>query len=433
MSEIPLSVLFGSLLVLFALSAFFSGSETALMALNRYRMRHQAQQGHRGAQLAARLLERPDRLIGLILLGNNFVNIVITQIATFIGWRLFGDVGIAVATGLLTLALLIFAETAPKTLAALHSERIAYPSALIYHGLLKVLWPVVAVINLLANGLLRLLGLRSNAIGTGELSTDELRSVVTETGALIPASHRRMLLNLLDLERVTVEDIMIPRNEIIALDLQDDWSDVVDQILTGGFTRLPVIEGEMDRVLGFVHVRDLLPLTYREDFGPDDIRAILSPPYFIPEGTSLNRQLLNFQKQKKRIGLVVDEYGDIEGLITLEDLLEEIVGEFTTVSPTMSDDLAPQADGSILVDGGIHLRELNRLLDLSLPTGGPRTLSGLIVEQLESIPEAPVSVRIEGVVLDIVQIRNNTIRTVRIAAPTIRNSATKDQDGTPKE
>ncbi|AGA35063.1 putative hemolysin DUF21 family [Thioalkalivibrio nitratireducens DSM 14787] len=419
MHDIPLGALFGALFLLFLLSAFFSGSETALMALNRYRMRHKAQQGHRGALLAARLLERPDRLIGLILLGNNFVNILITQIATFIGWRMFGDTGVAIATGLLTLALLIFAETAPKTVAALHSERIAYPAAWVYSGLMRPLSPVVFVINVLANGFLRLFGIRMDARQRAALSADELRSVVVEAGALIPAKHQRMLINLLDLERTTVEDIMIPRNEIVALDLEEDWTDVLDQILSGSFTRVPVIEGELDRVLGFVHMRDVLPLAYRESFGPEDLRAVITPPYFIPEGTALNRQLINFQKEKRRIGLVVDEYGDIEGLVTLEDLLEEIVGEFTTDPPTMGGDVLRQPDGSVVVDGGIHLRELNRALDLNLPVDGPKTLSGLIVEHLEEIPEAPASVRIGGVVMDIVQIKNNIIRTVRIppAAP----------------
>jgi Mg2+/Co2+ transporter CorB len=413
LDEIPLAALFGTLFLLFLLSAFFSGSETALMALNRYRMRHKAQHGHRGAQLAARLLERPDRLIGLILLGNNLANILITQIATFIGWRLFGDPGIAIATGLLTLALLIFAETAPKTMGALHSERIAYPAAWIYTGLLRVLSPLVYLINLLANGFLRLFGIHLNAQQRASLTADELRSVVTETGALIPARHRRMLVNLLDLERTTVEDIMIPRNEIVALDLEDDWNDVLEQILSGSFTRLPVIEGELDRVLGFVHMRDVLPLVYRESFTAEDLRQVITPPYFIPEGTALNRQLINFQKQKRRIGLVVDEYGDIEGLVTLEDLLEEIVGEFTTDSPTTGDEVLHQPDGSVVVDGGIHLRELNRALGLRLPVDGPKTLSGLIVEYLEDIPEAPASVRIGGVVMDILQIKNNIIRTVR--------------------
>ena len=417
MHDIPLSALFAALFVLFLLSAFFSGSETALMAVNRYRMRHKAQQGHVGARLAARLLERPDRLIGLILLGNNFVNILITQIATFIGWRVFGDSGVAIATGLLTLALLIFAETAPKTVAALHSERIAYPAAWVYSGLLKVMWPVVYVINLLANGFLRLFGIRLDDRQRAALSSDELRSVVAEAGALIPPRHQRMLINLLDLERATVEDIMIPRNEIVALDLEEDWNDVLEQILTSSFTRLPVIEGEMDRVIGFVHMRDVLALKNRESFGPEDLRQVITPPYFIPEGTALNRQLINFQKQRRRIGLVVDEYGDIEGLVTLEDLLEEIVGEFTTDSPMMSDELLRRPDGSVVVDGGIHLRELNRALGLRLPVDGPKTLSGLIVEHLEDIPEAPASVRIDGVVMDIVKIKRNTIRTVRIAPP----------------
>ena len=414
MHDIPLAALFGALFILFLLSAFFSGSETALMSLNRYRMRHKAKQGHKGAHLAEQLLERPDRLIGLILLGNNLVNILITQIATFIGWRLSGDTGVAIATGVLTLALLIFGETAPKTVAALHTERIAYPAAWIHTGLLRVLWPLVYVVNLLANGVLRLFGIRLDARQRAELSSEELRSVVAEAGALIPARHQRMLINLLDLERATVEDIMIPRSEIVALDLKEDWNDVVEQILSGSFTRLPVVEGGLDHVVGFVHMRDVLPLVYRESFGPEDLRQVISPPYFIPEGTALNRQLINFQKQKRRIGLVVDEYGDIEGLVTLEDLLEEIVGEFTTDSPTTGDELLHQPDGSVVVDGGIHLRELNRALGLRLPVDGPKTLSGLIVEYLEDIPEAPASVRIDGVVMDIVQIKKNTIRTVRI-------------------
>jgi Mg2+/Co2+ transporter CorB len=422
LQEIPLSFLFGALIVLFLLSAFFSGSETALMALNRYRMRHRAQTGHRGAALAARLLERPDRLIGLILLGNNFVNILIAQIATFIGWRLFGDTGVAIATGVLTLTLLIFAETAPKTLAALHSERVAYPAAWVYTGLLKVMWPVVWMINVMANGVLRLFGVHMKPGQRSALNTDELRSVVSEAGSLIPANHQRMLLNLLDLERTTVEDIMIPRNEIVVLDLNEPWNEVVEQLVHGSFTRLPVVEGELDHIVGFLHRRDVIPLIERDDFDADDLRQILTPPYFIPEGTALNRQLINFQQQKKRIGLVVDEYGDIEGLITLEDLLEEIVGEFTTDSPAMSDDVLRQEDGSAMVDGGIHLRELNRSLGLELPVDGPKTLSGLIVEYLESIPEAPVSVRINDVVMDIVQIKNNTIRTVRVVAPDLPTS-----------
>jgi Mg2+/Co2+ transporter CorB len=414
LQEIPLGALFGALFILFLLSAFFSGSETALMSLNRYRMRHKAKQGHKGARLAEKLLERPDRLLGLILLGNNLVNILITQIATFIGLRLSGDVGVAIATGMLTLALLIFGETAPKTVAALHAERIAYPAAWIHTGLLRVLLPLVYVVNLLANGVLRLFGIRLDAKQRAELTVDELRSVVAEAGTLIPVKHQRMLINLLDLERVTVEDIMIPRNEIVALDLKEDWNDVIEQILSGSFTRLPVVEGGIDHVVGFVHMRDLLPLAYRESFTPEDLQQVITPPYFIPEGTALNRQLMNFQKQKRRIGLVVDEYGDIDGLVTLEDLLEEIVGEFTTDSPTIGDELLRQADGSVVVDGGIHLRELNRALGLSLPVDGAKTLSGLIVEYLEDIPEAPASVRIGGVVMDIVQIKNNTIRTVRI-------------------
>jgi Mg2+/Co2+ transporter CorB len=413
LGDIPLGLLFGALIVLLFCSAFFSGSETALMALNRYRLRHLAQEGNPGAVRAQRLLERPDRLIGLILLGNNFVNILITQIATLIGYRLYGDLGIAVATGLLTLVLLIFAEVAPKTLAALHSERIAFPAAFIYVPLLRVARPLVWSVNLIANGLLRLLRVPEAASGRQALSREELRTVVNEAGSLIPRKHQTMLLRILDLEQATVEDIMVPRSEIVGLDLDEEWDKTVAQLTESGYTRMPVYHGGIDQVVGFVHLRKVLPALLEDELTREDLERTLREPYFIPEGTPLTQQLLNFQRQRRRIGLVVDEYGDIKGLVTLEDILEEIVGEFTSTPGDLATEIIPDGD-SYLVDGSVHLRELNRRLGWSLPTDGPRTVNGLVIERLEMIPEPGTSLLIDGYPFEIVQSKSNQVKTVRL-------------------
>ena len=416
------------LVVLFICSAFFSGSETALMALNRYRMRHMAQAGHGGARRAQKLLDKPDRLIGLILLGNNFVNILITQLATYIGFRVYGDVGVAVATGLLTLTLLVFAEVAPKTLAALHSDRVAYPAAYVFTPLLVVAYPLVWTVNLVANGVLRAVGVRAENRAHQALSSEELRVAVNEAGSLIPARHQRMLVNLLDLEKATVEDIMVPRNEIVGIDLEDDWEEIEDQIIHSQYTRLPVFKGNVDNMLGFIHLRRVLPMVYRHEFSAAQLRASLREPYFIPQGTNLNRQLLNFQREQRRIGLVVDEYGDIEGLVTLEDLLEEVVGEFTTDPSAVSPEVLPQEDGSYLVDATIHLRELNRILGSRFPVDGPRTLNGMLLEYLETIPDANTSVLIDRYPIEIVHVKSNAIKTVRVS-PRLPTRA-GDQDST---
>ncbi len=387
------------------------------MAINRYRLRHLANQGHRGAQRVLRLLERPDRLIGLILLGNNLVNILASSLTTLIALRLGGEGAIALGAGLLTLVILIFSEVAPKTLAALHPERVAFPAAFVYEPLLKVIYPLVFLVNMLANGLLRLLGVRPEASGSGQaLSTEELRTVLHEAGALIPKRHQEMLLSILELEEVTVNDIMVPRGEIVGLDLEDDLEHIVAQLTTAQHTRLPVYRESIDQVEGFLHVRNALPLLARGELTKEALRRILREPYFIPEATPLNTQLLNFQRQRRRIGLVVDEYGDIQGLVTLEDILEEIVGEFTT-SPELSPEVVPQEDGSYLVEAGVNIRDLNRMLGWKLPTDGPKTLNGLILEYLEHIPEPGTSLRIAGYPIEIVQTRGNAVKTVRIYPP----------------
>jgi Mg2+/Co2+ transporter CorB len=416
LDDIPLAVLFGALVLLLILSAFFSSSETGLMSLNRYRLRHLAQSGHRGAALASRLLERPDRLIGLILLGNNFVNILASSLATIIALRLMGEAGIAVAAGLLTMVLLIFSEVAPKTLAALHPERIAFPAAWILAGLMRLLWPLVWVVNALANLILHPLGVRTSGTAHESLSPEELRTVVLEGGTMIPQRHRRMLLSILDLQEAAVEDIMVPRNEVAGIDLSSDWDETLRSLTSTEYTRLLVYRDTVDNVVGFLHVRKLVSiLAEKGRFDPSDVERVIREPYFIPEGTPLNVQLINFQKQRRRIGLVVDEYGDLLGLVTLEDILEEIVGEFTTDPATMGKDVQALDDGGYLVAGSAAIRSLNRRFNLHLPVDGPRTINGLIMEYLEALPERGRNLQVAGYPIEIVDMDGNRVKTARIS------------------
>ena len=310
MDAIPLSVLFITLFILLLLSAFFSGSETGLMTLNRYRLRHLVDKQHPGARRAQQLLDQPDRLIGLILLGNNLVNVLASMLTTLIALRVAGEAGMAIAAGLLVLVILIFAEVTPKTLAALHPERIAFPAAFIYIPLLRILYPLVWLINIITNNLLKLLGVPTSKQHPDALSSEELRTVVKEAGALIPKRHQTMLLNLIDLEKVTVEDVMVPRNEVTGIDINDDWETISRQLSDSQYTRLPVYRETIDRVIGILHMRDVLSLVYRDELDADTLQRVVRDPYFIPENTSLNRQLLNFQRNKRRIGFVVDEYGE---------------------------------------------------------------------------------------------------------------------------
>jgi Mg2+/Co2+ transporter CorB len=421
MDDIPLSVLFAVLVFLIILSAFFSSSETAMMSLNRYRLRHLAKQKNLAARRAQALLNRPDRLIGLILLGNNFVNILASSLATIIALRLYGEAGIAIATFALTLVILIFAEVTPKTLAALHPERIAFPAAHIYTPLLKLLYPSVWGINIIANGFLRIFNVRPEHGAMQQLSRDELRTVVNEAGALIPRRHQQMLVGILDLEQVTVDDIMVPRNEIIGIDLEDDWGNIDALLASSQHTRLPVFDGDINNVIGMVHMRNITHALTRGELDKDSLRKLARDPYYVPAGTPLNSQLLNFQKEKRRIALVVDEYGDIHGLVTLEDILEEIVGEFTTDASAASRDITPEEDGSFLVTGTANIRELNRTMHWHLPNHGPKTLNGVILEHLESIPEPGTSVLIAGYPIEIVQTGDNAVKMVRIL-PRLKNA-----------
>jgi len=413
LNDIPLSILFGALILLIVLSAFFSGSETGLVSLNRYRLRHLKKGNHRGAQRASRLLEKPDRLIGLILLGNNFVNILASSITTIIALRLWGETGIAIAAGILTLVILIFAEVAPKTLAVLHPERFAFPATLILAPLLKLLYPVVWLVNMVANGLLKLLGVSAKHSKDEHLTSDELRTVVSEAGAMIPLRHQKMLTNILDLEKVTVNDIMIPRNEIVGIDLDDEWEDIVKLLTHSRHTRLPVFRSDINNVIGLIHVRNILEVLYKPETNKNDLMPQIRNAYFVPENTPLNTQLLQFQRQKRRIDLVVDEYGDVHGLVTLEDILEEIVGEFTSDPATSVKDIHTQEDGTYLIDGSASIRDLNRLMNWNLPTDGPKTFNGLILEQMEHIPEPGTSILIAGYPIEIVQTKDNAVKVAK--------------------
>lgn len=414
MEDISLSVLFGALIFLILLSAFFSSSETGLMTLNRYRLRHLAHANHAGAKRAQKLLERPDRLIGLILLGNNFVNVMASAITTVIALRLGGEPAIAIAAGILTLVILVFAEVTPKTLAALHPERVAFPAAFIYGPLLWLLYPLVWIVNSIANGLLHMLHIYPEGGTADALSQEELRTVVLEAGAMIPKRHQDMLLNIIDLEKVTVEDIMVPRKDITGIDLEDDWDDIIAQMTNSQYTRLPVYRENIDSVVGFVHLRKLLPRLMRSDLDRETLEGQIREPLFIPENTPLNRQLLTFQRERRRIGLVVDEYGDIQGLVTLEDILEEVVGEFTTDPSTTISDFTAEEDGSYLVNGTVNVRDLNRALHMDLPTDGPKTLNGMVLEYLENIPEPGTSLLLSGYPVEIIQTKGNLVKTLRV-------------------
>ncbi|MBA1237649.1 HlyC/CorC family transporter [Pseudomonas kunmingensis] len=418
--------LVGLLVFLLLCSAFFSSSETGMLSLNRYRLRHQAKEGHRGARRASELLAHPDRLLGTILVGNNFVNILASSIATVLAMQLWGEAGIAIATIGLTIILLIFGEITPKTLAALRPEIVAYPVSLPLKMLQKVLYPLVALLGWVSNGLLKLLGVDVSNKGNDSLSTEELRSVVRESGADLPLNRQSMLLGILDLERVTVDDIMIPRNEVTGIDLDDDLESIIGLLRTTPHTRLPVFRNDINQIEGIVHMRQIARLLSHDQLTKESLLEACNEPYFVPENTPLSTQLLNFQKQKRRIGIVVDEYGDVRGVVTLEDILEEIVGEFSNQDVLRSPDIHPQDDGTLVIDGAAYIREVNRALEWQLPCDGPKTLNGLITEALEHIPDSGICLQIGNYRLEILQAADNRVKSVR--AWTISASPSSEQE-----
>jgi len=412
--DFPLGLLFGLLFLLVCLSAFFSSSETGMMSINRYRVSHQANSGDRPAKRVLRLLARPDRLIGVILIGNNLVNNLAAALATVLAIHYFGEVtGPAIAPLILTIVILIFAEVGPKTYAAIKPERIAYPASVALEPLLKVLYPLVWLVNTISNGLLRLIGVKSLTGNGDHLTRDELRTVVHEAGAMIPRRHQAMLLSILDLENVTVNDIMVPRHEVVGIDLEDELESILAQIRTSQHTRVPVFKGDINNIIGMLHLRNAARFLSKDEVTKAAIVQEAREPYFIPESTPLHTQLLNFQQQKRRTGIVVDEYGDVEGLVTLEDILEEIVGEFTTDMAGMHQEMHLQDDGSYVIEGTANIRELNKSLGWQLPTDGPKTLNGLILEHLESFPEGPTCLQVSNVRMEIIEVRDKVITSAR--------------------
>tara|TARA_B100000965_G_scaffold230986_1_gene193392 strand:- start:457 stop:1722 length:1266 start_codon:yes stop_codon:yes gene_type:complete len=413
LDNISTEILVIILVVLFLLSAFFSGSETALMSVNKYKMRHQAKLNNKGAKAAKKLLENPDKIIGVILLGNNLTNILITQITTLVALRLYGNLGLAIATGLLTIFILIFAELTPKTIGEMHSEKVAYSSSLLYRPMLVLLYPFVFLINLIANSLIKILGLKQN-LSKGTLSSEELKTILGDTSIKFSKPHLGMLESIIDLEKATVEDIMIPRSDIYGIDLGEDIASVVNNFKNTPYTRIPVFEDNIEHLLGLVHIKNIAPMLASKSIDTEKIKSLIKKPYYIVSGTSLYRQLVNFQKEKRRIGFIVDEYGEIQGLVTLEDILEEIVGDFTS-DPADSEEIIPTNNKNIfLVDGGVHIREINQILNIKLVAKEAKTINGFILEHLENLPKINDIISIQGHTFKIIENMDNAVKTVHL-------------------
>ena len=413
MDNISTEILIIVLVILFLLSAFFSGSETALMSINKYKMRHQAKLNNKGAKAAKKLLENPDKVIGVILLGNNLTNILITQIATLISLRLYGDIGLAIATGLLTIFILIFAELTPKTIGEMHSEKIAYSSSLLFKPMLIILYPLVFLINFIANSIIKIMGLSDNT-SKSSLTSDELKTVLSEASIKFPKPHLRMLESIIDLEKATVEDIMIPRSDIYGIDIGEDIATVVNNFKSTPYTRIPVYDDNIENLLGLIHIKNIAPMLASNSIDESEIKKLIKKPYYIVSGTSLYRQLLNFQKEKRRIGFIIDEYGDIQGLVTLEDILEEIVGDFTS-DPANSEEIIPTDNENIfIIDGGAHVREINQILNINLDAKNAKTINGFILEHIENLPKINDIISIQGHTFKIIENLDNAIKTVHL-------------------
>jgi Mg2+/Co2+ transporter CorB len=414
--DIPISALLIALAVCLLISGFFSIAETSMMALNRYRLRHLVDQGHRGARLAQHLLSQVDKLLGVVLLGNNLVNAFSAALVTVITIRLLGENEWAVTIGTLavTFAILVFSEVTPKIIGATYPERIALPASFVLTPLLKLTRPVVWFVNLFVRALLWALRIKPRPEGAHKLSLEELRSLVLESSSFFPQKHRSILVNLFDLEDITVDDVMTPRKRIEAIDIEGPIEEARRQIATSYHTRLPAYKGHLDEIVGIIHVRKLMNLVRNGDFSRENLEKVLRDGYYIPSGTPLLSQLQRFQESREKLGLVVDEYGELMGLVTVEDILEEIIGEFTTQSPLHGGTFKVQEDGSILAEGNAALRELNRKLGLDLPLDGPKTVNGLLLEHLEDIPEPGTGVKIAGYPIEILQAQERVIKSVRI-------------------
>lgn len=418
MDNIPLHWQYSALAILLLLSAFFSMSETALMSINRYRLRHLVKQGHKGAKITHKLLMQTEKLLGVILLCNNFVNTALATLVTVMTVHLFGEgeLTLMFSTLAVTFSILIFSEISPKVIAAAHAEKVGIFVSYILYPLLRILYPLVWFVNLFVDAWLKILGIKINfGDGTKSLSMEELRSIVTDSGKFLPTKHRSILLNLFELEKIEVDDVMIAHTQVEAINFDGSLDEILDRIANSHHTRLPVREGDAEEIFGILHIRKVMNLLRLDhDMNKDNLREIVSDPYFIPSGTPLYTQIQQFQENKERVALVVDEYGELKGLITLEDILEEVIGDFTTQSPSLVGSFFQEEDGGWLVDGSSSLRDLNKKLKLSLPLDGPRTLNGLVLEHFQDIPDASTSFKIGSHVLEVVHTQDRVVKSVKI-------------------
>ncbi|MBP2168021.1 Mg2+/Co2+ transporter CorB [Erwinia toletana] len=416
MEHVSTTTLIITLVIMVLISAYFSSSETGMMMLNRYRLRHQAKNGHRAARRVEKLLRRPDRLISLVLIGNNLVNILASSLATIVGMRLYGDAGVAIATGVLTFVVLVFAEVLPKTVAALYPEKVAFPSSVLLGPLQIVMMPLVWLLNTITRMLMRMVGMKTDGAISAALSKDELRTIVYESRSKMSSRNQDMLLSVLDLEKVTVDDIMVPRNEIVGINVNDDWKSIIRQLSHSPHGRIVLYRDSLEDIVGMLRVREAWRMmTEKKEFTKENLLRAADEIYYVPEGTPLNVQLVKFQRNKKKAGLVVDEYGDIKGLVTIEDILEEIVGDFTTsMSPTLAEEVMPQNDGSVLIEGSANLRELNKAFNWTLPEEDARTVNGMLLEALQEIPSAGTTVSIGHYAIDILDVQENMVKQVKI-------------------
>lgn len=417
MEHVSTSTLIIILILLVIISAYFSASETGMMTINRYRLRHQAKQGNRAARRVERLLEKPDRLLSLILIGNNLVNIVASALGTIVGMRLYGNAGVAIATGVLTFVILVFAEVMPKTIAALYPQQVAFPSSFLLRPLAKICLPLVWAFNAITLILMRCIGIRGTVIRSDAVSKEELKTIVNESKGKLSRRNQDMLISILDLDKVSVDEIMVPRTEIIGIDINDEWKSILRQLTHSPHGRIVLYRDSLDDAIGMLRVREAYRLMIeKQEFTKQMLIKAADKVYFVPDSTPLNLQLINFQRNNEKVGLVVDEYGDIQGLISVEDILEEIVGDFTTsMSPSLAEEVTRQPDGTLLIEGSANIREINKALNLSLPEEGARTINGLLLEELGDIPTLNTLVTVGNYQFEVVAIGENVIKTVKLS------------------
>lgn len=416
MEHVSTSTLIIILIFLVLISAYFSASETGMMTINRYRLRHMAKQGNRSALRVEKLLDKPDRLLSLILIGNNLVNIIASALGTIVGMRLYGSAGVAIATGVLTFVILIFAEVMPKTIAALYPQQVAFPSSILLRPLSKICLPVVWGFNAITLILMRCIGIRGTVIRSDAVSKEELKTIVNESKGKLSRRNQDMLISILDLDKVSVDEIMVPRTEIIGIDINDDWKSILRQLTHSPHGRIVLYRDSLDDAIGMLRVREAYRLMIeKREFTKQMLIKAADKIYFVPDSTPLNLQLVNFQRNNEKVGLVVDEYGDIQGLISVEDILEEIVGDFTTsMSPSLAEEVRQLPDGTMLIEGTTNIREINKALGLSLPEEGARTINGLLLEELGDIPQLNTKVKIGRYQFEVTAIGENVIKTVKV-------------------